>query len=301
MATANNKSNKFYDGTTDVEAFITRVNLKAAIKGYENAKKAQYIASLLAEGHALNIYLSLSDAEKIDCTAIETALRREFDISHRNREAAVEELSRRRPEKGELPSTFAYRLLELAKLAYVGLPDLSQKAIAKDYFVGAQSKEMQLALKSQATYGTKTISQLADDVTRLQTAGVATGSTQVKVESDILSVAKRPEELVNDDLVDQIAEKVAQKLSCSNHTKTADDEAVNYVSHGSFNPFNPFNPKGRGKGRSSNRGRGNRRGKFACRNCQSPNHGYVKCPTRFCQACGGRGHDAWSQECPNFK
>ena len=48
---------KHYDGSTDVEAFITRVELKAQIKGYNDEKRAQYMASMLAEGHALNVYL----------------------------------------------------------------------------------------------------------------------------------------------------------------------------------------------------------------------------------------------------
>ena len=69
--------NKHYDGSSEVEAFITEVNLNAAIKafitkvnlnaaitGYEEEKKAQYLASQLAEGQALNVYLSLSNDEK---------------------------------------------------------------------------------------------------------------------------------------------------------------------------------------------------------------------------------------------
>ena len=39
--------------------------------------------------------------------------------------------------------------------------------------------------------------------------------------------------------------------------------------------------------------------KFKCRNCRSTDHLIRKCPQRFCQACGKRGHDAWMDECPN--
>ena len=52
---ASSSNTKHYDGTSDVEAFITRVELKANIKGHVGEKCAQYMASLLAEGHALNV------------------------------------------------------------------------------------------------------------------------------------------------------------------------------------------------------------------------------------------------------
>ena len=179
---ASSSNTKHYDGTSDVEAFITRVELKANIKGHVGEKCAQYMASLLAEGHALNVYLKLSADDKKDCEKIKEALRKEFDASHRNREVALEKLSKRKPEKGESPSSFAYKLMELAKLAYGGLTDASQKTIVKDYFVAAQSREMRVALKSLADFETKTVTDLAKEVTRLQTAGVPSVDPSVKSE-----------------------------------------------------------------------------------------------------------------------
>ena len=41
--------------------------------------------------------------------------------------------------------------------------------------------------------------------------------------------------------------------------------------------------------------------KYKCRSCQSTEHMFRSCPTRFCQACGKRGHDAWDKSCPNFQ
>ena len=38
-----------------------------------------------------------------------------------------------------------------------------------------------------------------------------------------------------------------------------------------------------------------------CRSCESTDHFYQKCPQRFYQACGGKGHDAWSQTCPKYQ
>ena len=213
MASASNT--KLYDGTSEVEAFITRVELKAQIKGYNDEKRAQYMASQLAEGHALNVYLKLSIDDRKDCEKIKDSLRKEFDAAHRNREVAIDKLFKHKPEKGESPSSFAYRLMELAKLAYSGLPDASQMAIVKDHFVAAQSREMQVALKSLTDYDAKSITDIAKDVTRLQTAGVQTTDTSVRrEESGIYSV----EHVEGNDtaLVDKIADKVVNKLKCMN-------------------------------------------------------------------------------------
>ena len=35
-----------------------------------------------------------------------------------------------------------------------------------------------------------------------------------------------------------------------------------------------------------------------CWICQDTSHVVRKCPKRFCQACGGTGHDAWMKCCP---
>ena len=38
-----------------------------------------------------------------------------------------------------------------------------------------------------------------------------------------------------------------------------------------------------------------------CRSCQSTEHLIRYCPVRFCQACGKRGHDQYSNTCSNFQ
>ena len=60
--------------------------------------------------------------------------------------------------------------------------------------------------------------------------------------------------------------------------------------------------RGRGQGQGRGRGRGrrnNRNNDRSCWNCGSQSHLVSQCPTRFCQSCGGRGHDAWQVACPN--
>ena len=64
---------KYYNGSTDIEAFLTKRDLNAAIKEYTE-EKAQYLASMLSEGHTLNVYMSLSDDNKKNAEDIKKAL-----------------------------------------------------------------------------------------------------------------------------------------------------------------------------------------------------------------------------------
>ena len=297
---AEKRSKKYFDGSTDVEAFITITELNASVKGYTDEKKAQYMASLLVEGPALNVYLRLDNDKKKDAEEIKTALRNEFEAAHRDREVALDKLAKRKLGKNESPHTFAYALQELTKLAYATLPAPSQDAISRDYFVKGQSKDMQTALKSLADFTNKSLMDLAKETVRFQTAGVQPSPhdmVHIKTEIQEISAGASCTGAASkeDMFVDRIVEKVVDRLGDLNMTN-------------SFSSVNFANHQGRGGGRnrrrgSNQRGGGSNRGRgknFKCRACGQPDHAYAQCPQRFCQACGGRGHDGWSRDCPNF-
>ena len=64
MAEAGKKSKYcYYDGTSDVQKCVVRVELEASLKTYADEKKAQYLASKLV-GPAMEVYLRLSDEDK---------------------------------------------------------------------------------------------------------------------------------------------------------------------------------------------------------------------------------------------
>ena len=294
------RSKKYFDGSTDVEAFITIAELNASVKGYADEKKAQYIASLLVEGPALNVYLRLDNDKKKDAEEIKSALRNEFEAAHRDREVALDKLAKRKLGKNESPHTFAYALQELTKLAYATLPADSQDAISRDYFVKGQSKEMQTALKSLAEFTNKSLMDLAKETVRFQTAGVQPSPQDiVHIKTEIQEVSAGAScagaSSKEDMFVDSIVEKVVERLGDLNMANSS--SSVSFVNH-----------QGRGGGRNRRRGSNQRgggsncgRGKnFKCRSCGQSDHGYAQCPQRFCQACGGRGHDGWSRDCPNF-
>ena len=54
---------KNFDGSGDIKAFLEKVKLQSALKGYEDQKAAQYLASRL-EGQAFDVYMRLSDGDK---------------------------------------------------------------------------------------------------------------------------------------------------------------------------------------------------------------------------------------------
>ena len=283
---------KVYDGTTDVRKFVTRTELEASIKGHAGEKKAQYVASKLV-GHAMDVYLRLTSADQKDPEKLKEALLKEFERGQLNREEAISELDERKRANGESVETFAYKVMELVKLAYPTFSDDVRSSLAKDFFVRGLSSELQVALKSNKEFSSMDVKSLATETVRLELAGI--GSTKIPSVSAIGS---------NDEIVDAIAEKVLQRLSLASPA-VKDDSNIEAVDDSRGN---------RSGGRNRNRGRGRGRGSFPqnsagqrstsqrkCRACQSTQHLIKDCPQRFCQACGGRGHDQYNSACPNFE
>ena len=67
---------------------------------------------------------------------------------------------------------YAYKLLELVKMAYPSFDNKTLEAIAKDYFVKGLHPDMQVALKSFEKFGEAEIKTIADETTRLELAGI---------------------------------------------------------------------------------------------------------------------------------
>ena len=96
------------------------------LKGYEGEKAAQNLASKL-EGRAFDVYMTLSPTERKDINKIKSELLKEFEKGKQKREIAIFELNirKRKPEKSA--QTFAYKVLELVKLAYPSFNDEARK------------------------------------------------------------------------------------------------------------------------------------------------------------------------------
>ena len=264
---------KSFDGSGDVNEFITKIKLQASLKGYDAGKQAEFMASRL-EGRAFDVYLRLNDENKKLIDVICHELRREFERGNSNREEALHSLSCRKRLSNEAAQTYAYKLLELVKLAYLTFNDDTRKQIAKDYFVRGLHPEMQVSIKSLSNFPSADINQLAEDTTRLHLAGVRSyydSSTQSSVNNVNL----------DNTLVDTIAEKVFEKFKDMSTDQNHDaNQATNAINR---------RPRYSGPHQQNKQPR--------CYVCQSTSHKIRDCPKRFCQACGKQGHDSWQNRC----
>ncbi len=158
---------KNFNGSEDVKVFLEKVSLHSALKGYNEEKAAQNLASKL-EGPAFDVYMRLSADERKDAEKIKTELLREFERGYLDRETAISELNNRRRQPEESSQTYAFKIMELVKLAYPQFNQETRKVIAKDYFIKGIHPKMQISLKSLPDFDKADITKLAAETTRLQ-------------------------------------------------------------------------------------------------------------------------------------
>ena len=301
---------KVFNGNGDVKEFITKVELYSALKGYSGEKSAQNLASKL-EGRAFDVYLRLSEGDRKDVNIIKDELLKEFERGQLNREEALFTLSKRSRNLGESANTYAYKLMELVKLAYPDFDDTTRATLAKDYFVRGLHLDMQIALKSMEKFTDSNIDTLAVETTRLQLAGIQSRFEE-RSSTNAINVnnasATMPAEVL-----DSIAEKVVEKLTkTSLNPETGSSESYppevnfttnmpNYSQRGFRGGYRNQRRQSRYRGASRGRSENMPARQLKCRCCQSTDHLVRNCPARFCQACGQRGHDSRDQTCPKYQ
>ena len=302
-----------YDGSSDIKVFLEKVDLHSALKGYDAAKSAQNLGSKL-EGPAFNVYLRLSEAEKKDVEKIKEELMKEFQLGNQDREKAMQELTNQHRKPGESPQAFAFKIMELVKLAYASFDNANQDTIAKDYYMQGIHSKMQTALKAMPNFAEFSITDVAKETVRLQLAGIESFSTPQP--NHCMNINNATEE-INATLVDTIVEKVVGKVKNMSvgieaSTEACGEATPRFPSANFVNSHFNRNPRGRQYANSSisrynNRGyrqnspRPNQQPSRICCACQSTDHLVRDCQTQFCQACGQRGHDSWDRSCQNFQ
>ena len=122
---------KIYDGASDVRKSVAKVELEAALKNHVDEKKAQYMASKLV-GPAMDVYLRMSAEDQKDPEKVKAELLKEFERGQLNREEAITELDQRKRLPKESAENFAYKVLELVKLAYPNFAEDVRQSLAKD-------------------------------------------------------------------------------------------------------------------------------------------------------------------------
>ena len=108
------KKVEVFTGIGDVKQFITKCDLYCTLKDYEGEKKAVYIAGKLDET-ALDVYMILNDNDKKEAEKIKEELLKNFDRAEKNREVAVEKLSKIKRLPEESAEVFSYKIKELVK------------------------------------------------------------------------------------------------------------------------------------------------------------------------------------------
>ena len=294
---------KSFNGNGDAKVFVEKVQLHSALKGYTGENAAQNLASRL-EGRAFDVYLRLSNEDKKSFDRIKQELLKKFEQGHMNREEAISKLASRSQNEDESPQTFAYHIQELVKLAYPSFDEDVLKTIAKDYYIKGMHPRMQVALKSLSKFNSLDIKALANETTRLTTAGI---ESFMSTKGGQCRAIAEPN---YDNLVDTVADKVMEKLKDLTLCHSAEPESpsnVNYITNrvgrntrkSNNNHYLDQRRNYRGKSQQQSRTGGN--SSLRCRCCQSTDHLVRNCPLRFCQACGNKGHDAWDQSCPKYQ
>ena len=165
---------------------------------------------------------------------------------------------------------------------------------------------MQVAIKAKyPKFDDITLLDMAKEAARLDVIGIKTKPSESKYEINILNSTNNISS-TTDEITDHIVEKVMQKMTTiysiyqdgtQPFTNLPTSEQVNYA--GSINSWirpNNFRGKNYYWGKGYSRGR-NPVTVSKCWCCNSTDHFIKACPMRFCQACGGKGHDSWSPTC----
>ena len=249
-----------FEGKGNVNVFLTKVGLIAAIKGHADEKKAQFLASKLS-GPAFDGYMRLSGDDKKDFGIIKEQLKKEFGRGQLNKEEAIHVLNGRQRKQEESPQTFAYKIRDLMNLAYPTSNDAAQKTLYKGYFMHGIHPDVQVALKAETT-----LDALATETVRLELAGIKSYGTKCARLNETSSV---------NEVVESIANKVLEKLNLnavnlvhgpdrvgSGAEPPSDSAAGDGIYYISSNPYSPGGQNNfrSARGRWNNRGRGRARG-----------------------------------------
>lgn len=278
------KGTKSFSGKGDVNAFIKKMELLIALKGYEGEKAAQAMASKL-EQPAFNVYLRMTDADQKDIEKLKTELKKQYEKGNINREEAQTLLSTRLKKADESIKDYAFELKRLAALAYPKFNAENCNQITKDFFVKGLDTDMQLMIKSLEKFADSTLDMVVEETVRLELAGIK--PTSKSKDTHVYSVDVNDGECSTSAVMarlDKIEARIEARLPLPDEEKT-----VNYVRRGASYP--------RRTGRTSAKDKSTTR---KCRNCGNTDHLVRECPSRFCQSCGKAGHDAWDKRCPKY-
>jgi hypothetical protein len=161
-----------FEGSGDVAAFLDRIEVWTTLKDHKDEKKALALASRL-EGRVFDKYRRLEPDAKKNFDSIATALRNEFQRGHVNRAWAVSDLRQRRWSFGhESAAAFVADVQRLVGLAYPMFDGTAADTVARDVILDGVPTSFQIQLRIDPDITKKSLSDIKNDLQRLQLAGV---------------------------------------------------------------------------------------------------------------------------------
>ena len=182
-----------------------------------------------------------------------------------------------------------------------GFAAASTNTISKDYFIRGLQCDLQRELRKEKDLKTMSLKDITERTTFLELAGVNSQSFK----EETIGAVREPS------ILEEKLDKLITVLETSAGTRVESDENINFAGTGrskrgrgsyqgsrySQDHIRDHNTRGSYQGsRYSQRGKK----KLPCRVCTSTEHLFRQCPSRYCQACGGQGHDGWQKICPKY-
>lgn len=128
-----------YDGTTQLEPYLSQVHLAAQHSGWDSEEAATHLA-LALEGKAVQVLRDLAPAEQGDLQALKMALKRRFG-QRLLVDQSREELASRRRQGEESLGTFAADVQLHARLGYPHFQAAAQEELALHAFLRGLAPE----------------------------------------------------------------------------------------------------------------------------------------------------------------
>lgn len=283
-----------FAGNGNLTLWLKKVEVWATLKGYTGEKKACALAARL-DGPAFESFARMDEGDQKDPDKVAAHLKREFVRGERDRDVAMTELGERKWRERESAAAFAHDVMRLTTLAYPDFPQEARETIQRDNFIKGLTPAMRVAIRSEKANATKTVQDLAEEVTRLEIAGVSRApSTSARV----AQTAAVKDDKETTDLVERITELVESKIRFE-ESEQAPVQRVQAPQH--FTKRNRRRPSYGSNGRDGrweDRGRDYRRRpkNGSCYICGDQDHFQFDCPYKDkCHRCWKPGHQA--REC----
>lgn len=209
-----------YDGTDDLDEYLTQFNIVSELNGWNYASKSLFLASSIV-GSARAILCELDSEKRRDFDAIVTALQNRYGSVHRA-EIFRSQLQARHLERNETIPELAQSVKKLTRKAYPSASSEVVELLALDFFIDAlPDADIRLRLRE---VGPKSISEAERIAVRLDAHKVADRSRGKHSVRQFTSEKTNTEKRL-DELTDQLKQLMDQMKTYTQTNKFHNQKA----------------------------------------------------------------------------